>query len=236
MHFGKVNFDPLPVLSRSCDCNYDSETYNSPVLCVIDRIEINISLKNTPIKYERTCICINSVKLLLALSIFHPFGLSFKLFNSLESDFKNSFSLSVMIPNAFFLWVCTKDLKVFSPSHFSGEVGIRDFVSKEKILVICKTMQRSGAETIGTQTQPSKPKREITIITNKQNTKRTYGQPSEQLFPKRRPLISPNRTEYNINTRKVKRHRNYDTKTGNRETQQNNLLETVRNELLGALN
>ena len=38
-----------------------------------------------------------------------------------------------------------------------------------------KSMQRSGT---------SKPKREITKITNSQNTKRTYGQPSEQLFPK----------------------------------------------------
>ena len=46
-------------------------------------------------------------------------------------------------------------------------------------------MQRSGTEAIRTQIQPSKPKREITKITNSQNTKRTYGQPSEQLFPKR---------------------------------------------------
>ena len=30
-----------------------------------------------------------------------------------------------------------------------------------------------------------------TYITNSQNTKRTYGQPSEQLFPKRWPLIRP---------------------------------------------
>ena len=49
-------------------------------------------------------------------------------------------------------------------------------------------MQRSGNEAIRTQNQPSKPKREITYITNSQNTNRTYGQPSEQLFPKRRPL------------------------------------------------
>ena len=46
-------------------------------------------------------------------------------------------------------------------------------------------MQRSGTEAIRTQIQPSKPKREITNITNSQNTKRTYGQPSEQLFPKK---------------------------------------------------
>ena len=34
-------------------------------------------------------------------------------------------------------------------------------------------------------TPAPKPKREITNITNIQKTKRTYGQPSEQLFPKR---------------------------------------------------
>ena len=44
-------------------------------------------------------------------------------------------------------------------------------------LVKVKGMQRSGTEAIRTQTQPSKPKREITNITNCQNTKRTYGQP-----------------------------------------------------------
>ena len=49
-------------------------------------------------------------------------------------------------------------------------------------------MQRSGTKAIRTQIQPSKPKRKITIIRNSQNTKRTYGQPSEQLFPKRWPL------------------------------------------------
>ena len=36
-----------------------------------------------------------------------------------------------------------------------------------------KSMQRPGTETIKTQIQPSKPKREITKITNSQNTKRT---------------------------------------------------------------
>ena len=38
------------------------------------------------------------------------------------------------------------------------------------------SMQRSGNEAIRTQIQPPKPKREITNITNSQNTKRTYGQ------------------------------------------------------------
>ena len=50
-----------------------------------------------------------------------------------------------------------------------------------------------------------------------QNTKRTYGQPSEQLFPKRWPLSNLKRTRNNINTRKVKHHQDSDTKTGNRE-------------------
>ena len=40
----------------------------------------------------------------------------------------------------------------------------------------------------------------------------------------------------NMNTRKVKRYRKSDTKTGNREPQQNYRLGTVSNELLGSLN
>ena len=48
-----------------------------------------------------------------------------------------------------------------------------------------KSMQRPGTEAIITKIQPSQPKREITKITSSQNTKKTYGQPSEQLFPKR---------------------------------------------------
>ena len=81
-----------------------------------------------------------------------------------------------------------------------------------------KSMQRSGTGAIRTQTQPSKPKREITNITNSQNTKRTYGQPSVQLFPKRWPHSNRNRTEYNMNTRKVKRHRNSDSKNWQQRT------------------
>ena len=46
-------------------------------------------------------------------------------------------------------------------------------------------VQRSGPEAIRTQIQPAKQKREITEITKSRNTIRTYGQPSEQLFPKR---------------------------------------------------
>ena len=53
-----------------------------------------------------------------------------------------------------------------------------------------KSIKRSGTEAIRTQIRPSKPKREITYIhvTNSQTTKRTNGQSSEQLFPKRWPL------------------------------------------------
>ena len=79
-------------------------------------------------------------------------------------------------------------------------------------------MQRTGTEAIRTQIQPSKPKREMTKITNSQNTKRTYGQPSEQLFPKRWPLSTPNRTKNNMKTRKVKHHRNSDTKNRQQRT------------------
>ena len=39
-------------------------------------------------------------------------------------------------------------------------------------------MYRLGTEAIKTQLQPSKPKLEITNITNSQNTKKTYDQPS----------------------------------------------------------
>ena len=45
-------------------------------------------------------------------------------------------------------------------------------------------MQRSGTEAIRTKLQPSKPKREITNITNSQNTKRTYGNRVSSYFPK----------------------------------------------------
>ena len=44
-------------------------------------------------------------------------------------------------------------------------------------------------------------------------------------------LSNPNRTKDNMNTRKVKRHRNSDIKTGNRESQQNYRLGMVSNEL-----
>ena len=64
-------------------------------------------------------------------------------------------------------------------------------------------MQRSGTEAIRTQIQPSKPKQEITNITNSQDTKRKYGQQNERLFPKRWPLSIRNRAKNNMNARKV---------------------------------
>ena len=73
-------------------------------------------------------------------------------------------------------------------------------------------MQISGTKTVITKSHPSKPKREINNIINSQNTKRTYGQPSEQLFPNRWPLRNRNRTKNNMFTQKVKRHRNSDTR------------------------
>ena len=51
--------------------------------------------------------------------------------------------------------------------------------------------------------------------TNRQKTMRTNGQPSEQLLPKRWPLSNPNRTKSIMNKRKVKHHRNSDTKPDN---------------------
>ena len=99
-------------------------------------------------------------------------------------------------------------------------------------------MQRSGTEAIKAQIQPSKPIREITNITKiySKNTKRTYCQPSEQLFPKRWPLSNRNRIKNDMNTHKVKRHRNSDTKNRQQRTKQNYRLGTVSNELLGDLN
>ena len=63
-----------------------------------------------------------------------------------------------------------------------------------------------------------KTEREITNIINNQNTKRTYGQQSEHLFPKRWSLSNRNRTKHNMNTRKVKRHRNSGAKNRQQRT------------------
>ena len=100
-----------------------------------------------------------------------------------------------------------------------GFSSFHNLSSALKLPLNVNCMQRSGTDEIKTQIQPSKPKREITEITNSQNTKRKYSQPSEQLFPKRWPLSNPNRTKNNMNTRKVKRHRNTGTKNSHNEAQ-----------------
>ena len=79
-------------------------------------------------------------------------------------------------------------------------------------------MQSLGTKAIRTEIQPSKPNWEITKITNSLNTKRTFGQQSEQLYPIRWLLGNPNRNKDDMNTHKVKRHRNSDTKNGQQKT------------------
>ena len=63
-----------------------------------------------------------------------------------------------------------------------------------------KCMQGPGTEAIRTQNKPSKPKREIKIAIFSQNTKRKYGQSSQQLFPKRWTLSNQNQTKNNMNS------------------------------------
>ena len=78
-------------------------------------------------------------------------------------------------------------------------------------------MQRPGTETIKIQIQPSNhswKQLRLQII----KIQRTYGQPSEQLVPKRWPLSNPNRTKNNKNIHKVKHHRNSDTKNRQQRT------------------
>ena len=120
---------------------------------------------------------------------------------------------------------------LYSPwfRDFNYSLSISNFIK-------VKRMRKSGTEAIRTQIKPSKPKREITKITHSQNTKRTYGHPSEQLFPKRLPLSNPNRTKNNMNTRKVKRHRNSDTKTIAKEVHRSisniKMIKRVQNALV----
>ena len=88
----------------------------------------------------------------------------------------------------------TKSIKTVFP-HIENKISINNSTIKSVCqLLKVKRMQRPGTEAIRTQLQPSKPKQEIIKITNGQNTKRTYGQQSEQLFPKRWPLSYPNLT------------------------------------------
>ena len=93
-----------------------------------------------------------------------------------------------------------------------------------------KSMQKLATEAITAQIQPSNLTWEITNSTNIQNTNRTYGQPSAQLFPKSWPLSNQNRPKNNMNTHKVKRRRNSESKTGSIEPKQNYRQGTVSNQ------
>ena len=66
---------------------------------------------------------------------------------------------------------------------------------------ITKIMRKqwTGTWAIRRQVPLSKPKWEITKITNRQNTMRTNGQPSGQLFPKRWSLSNPSQTKSIMN-------------------------------------
>ena len=84
-----------------------------------------------------------------------------------------------------------------------------------------KSLQRPGTEAIRTQIQPSKSKREITKITNSQNTQRRYGLPSEQLFRKRWLLSNSNRNKLLLKHIKRNVTDTLTPKTGTRQAQQN---------------
>ena len=110
-----------------------------------------------------------------------------------------------------------------SPGYESILIGRNNFCFKnttinqlKAISLKSKTYAKPNTEEIRTQIQPSEQKREMTKITNSQNTKRTYGQSGKQLLPKRWPLSNLNRTNYNINTHTVKRKRNQATENHNR--------------------
>ena len=89
-----------------------------------------------------------------------------------------------------------------------------------------KSVQRSGTEVIRTQLQPSKRIREILKLVKIQ--REHMVNPVSSYCPK--GGHSATETEKNnMNTRKVKRHRNSDTKTCNREPQQSYRIGTVMN-------
>ena len=97
-------------------------------------------------------------------------------------------------------------------------MSVNDWVGKNK-----KYAKASGTEANRTQIQPSKPKQEITKITNSQNIKRTYGQLSEKLYAKRWPLSSLNRiNDKNTNKRNITE--NLTPKSGNRGPENASLI------------
>ena len=96
--------------------------------------------------------------------------------------------------------ILVKYLKEMPRKHHYHKHNVLTHMQNIKL----KSMQRSGTKAIRTQIQPSKPAREITKITNSQNTKRTYGQRVSSYFPKGGHSATQNRNKHNINTRKVK--------------------------------
>ena len=72
-------------------------------------------------------------------------------------------------------------------------------------------MQRSRIEAITTQTQPSKPKREITNIQIVKIQREHMVNRVSSYFPKGGHSATETELKSNMNTHKVKRHRNSDT-------------------------
>ena len=70
------------------------------------------------------------------------------------------------------------------------------------VLSIEKDKQGLGTDAIRTKCPPSKPMWEIIKITIRQNTKRTYGKPYDQLSPKTWSLSYINQTKYHLDTQK----------------------------------
>ena len=101
-------------------------------------------------------------------------------------------------------------------------------------IVKVRSVQRPGTEAIGTQIQPSRPKREMTYIIKSQNTKENIW--SAELAANSQKVAIQQQNKNSMNTHRVKRHRSSDNKTDNREPQRNYRLGTVSNELLGVLN
>ena len=121
------------------------------------------------------------------------------------------------------IWACIYSRMISGSAHTWKICVYLDPSVKEEPLKV-KSMQSPGTEAIRTQIQPSnqQARNKQNYKINNQNTKRTYGQPRGQLFPKRWPFSNPNQTKKDMNTHKVKHHRSYYTKKkGNREPQQN---------------
>ena len=80
---------------------------------------------------------------------------------------------------------CSTSNFTLLPDEAGKRKIFKKWISSGNELLKVKCVQRSGTAAIRTQIQPLKPKRETSIVTNSQNTKRIYGQTSDQLFPKK---------------------------------------------------